>query len=526
MGGPSGGGTTTVTQQAPQLLPEGKPGYEMGQKYYQDILENPPIYEGPRVAPISPTQTAAIEQGKEYFGTRQPTQEAAETQVGTTAAGGYMFDPNENNSLTKYGENLVGGADRPWEDIAAGENKYIEDVQAGRIGGGGAAPIATGAQANYVPGAGWVMPSDAEIQKFTKSASDPYLRALNETTLPSIQSDFGIAGGGVNNTREQFTKQGALDRTSQLIATDVIAPIFSQMQTLDEQFKNSERDRVAAIASGDADRATRASQTSAEIQGRLVGLQAELETQANIERGRLGGQQAGQETTASIARGQYGTQEEIASGQMLSDMAMRENEQRLTAFEGERGRQLQAAGMSGDILKNEAFRNMMLKSQGDFERAFNQEDIAAQREEWAEPIQVQSSAANALFGASGMGPGGASSVADSFSNQGAMSTISSIVQTAAMVAMIAGKASCWIADVLYGEDSLKAHYARHFVNNVWKGPVATLVKLLYRRYGLRVANYMRKHKWTYRLAFPIFDIAVAKGYDDLIKAKRNVSTVR
>lgn len=91
MGG-GGGRTETRTvqqQQPPQLLPESKEGYEKAQAFYKGIVDQPPVFPGNRLAPVSPTYLSSLEQGKEAYGRPTETQQLTERQMEDTLAGRY-----------------------------------------------------------------------------------------------------------------------------------------------------------------------------------------------------------------------------------------------------------------------------------------------------------------------------------------------------------------------------------------------------------------------------------------------------
>lgn len=430
-----GGGTTTVEQDPPQLLPEGREGYNLAQQYYQNILRgNPPIYEGPRVAPINPTQREYMEQGRNYFGRRQNFQISAEDQANRTSSGDYLYDPNEEFGYDPSKAPFYIGNEGDRYSTYYGPRENLSDISLIKQGIGlnsRSSPTATGASANYNPSEGWTKPSDIEIQKYVESASQPYLRHLEEDTLPGIQSDFGVAGGGVNNTREQLTKQAAIRDNSELIANDVVAGVFKEMEALDQQFKNAERDREAAIADGDANRATQASIASAEIASRML----ELDNQLRMRGSELSTQgiQASARNVLEMTEGERNRRLAATEGAQERNLKanVAQNQNRLDAWNSERGRMLDSVGQTENLLRSESIREMMLQQIGDYERAFQKENIEAQRAAWAEPIQMQSSAANALFGASGMGPGSAQSMVEKDTD-----VLGSMMQMISMAAMI------------------------------------------------------------------------------------------
>lgn len=76
-------------------------------------------------------------------------------------------------------------------------------------------------------------------------------------------------------------------------------------------------------------------------------------------------------------------------------------------------------------------------------------------------------------------------------------------------------AVCWIADALYGKDSVRARLARWWVSEGWRGPVAATVRWAYRRCGRRVAGRIKRGGivglWLRRMLQPHFDRAVEHG---------------
>lgn len=443
MDGPSGGGTTVVEQKPPQLIPEGKEGYEKAQLYYQNLLENPPVYGGPRVAPINPSQNAYMRQARGYFGRRQPYQTAGENELYKTISGGYLYDPNQGYGydpreapfyLDYFGKTL-GGPRGNLSDISALEKELNTATLS-------AQPHVTASPAAYKPGPGWEMPDDETIQKWVGSAIDPYMRRLEEQTLPELTSTFGISAGGVNNTRELAEKTKALDQTSQIIATDVLAPIYNNLQTLDEHFKNAERDRNAAIASGDADRATRASEAMAEISYRREQLLLDAQNQRDIARSQISTQGniagAGLENERVLAGASNVLQATEGAQNRVLQAEEGEATRRLGAWNAERERMTGGVPQVSQMLQSEMFRQAMLQGVGEYEKALNMERINAGRELFEEPIFRQSGAANALLGAAGVGPGG-STVTQNQSSSDTMGDLMSLIQTGAMVAAIALK---------------------------------------------------------------------------------------
>lgn len=113
MGGSDGGGgtTTVVTQPSPAgsgagpaIVPEGKAGYEQAQTFYKGILQNPPIFQGQRLAPVAPAQGAAIDQSLDFYGSPQPFQLLSENQIGSTARGDYLGGPASQAAIASLAD--------------------------------------------------------------------------------------------------------------------------------------------------------------------------------------------------------------------------------------------------------------------------------------------------------------------------------------------------------------------------------------------------------------------------------------
>lgn len=104
------GGTTTTVQQVPtgptQLTPESRQGYLGAQSFYQNVLQNPPVYPGPRLAAVTPAQQSAINQTNSFFGTPQPLQLATEQQLGRTIQGGYLGGPEAQAAISSAAQPL------------------------------------------------------------------------------------------------------------------------------------------------------------------------------------------------------------------------------------------------------------------------------------------------------------------------------------------------------------------------------------------------------------------------------------
>ena len=74
-------------------------------------------------------------------------------------------------------------------------------------------------------------------------------------------------------------------------------------------------------------------------------------------------------------------------------------------------------------------------------------------------------------------------------------------------AMAGGGAFCWIAAALYGYGSPEFSLARRWIFEQWRGPVAALCRMLYKRYGQHIAQ----KPWALRWLRPWFDLAVRQA---------------
>lgn len=102
MGGGGKTTTNTITQQAPQIVPQGVPGYLQAQQYYGGLLTDPTqaVYQGQRVAPLAPGQTSAIGQAQSLFGGGPTsTNQAVENYLNTTLGGGYLAGPQAQTAV-------------------------------------------------------------------------------------------------------------------------------------------------------------------------------------------------------------------------------------------------------------------------------------------------------------------------------------------------------------------------------------------------------------------------------------------
>lgn len=104
------GGSTTTVQQAPaappSLYPESREGFNMAQSFFKNVLQNPPQYQGQRLAPVTPGQVAATQQTLDYFGRPQPLQTGAENQLAGTIGGQYLGGPASQAAVSSLASPL------------------------------------------------------------------------------------------------------------------------------------------------------------------------------------------------------------------------------------------------------------------------------------------------------------------------------------------------------------------------------------------------------------------------------------
>lgn len=110
--------------------------------------------------------------------------------------------------------------------------------------------------------------------------------------------------------------------------------------------------------------------------------------------------------------------------------------------------------------------------------------------------------------------GGLGSAAQSQASvqQARIAAFSQMVSAAFEAAGNYAKVACWIADRLYGEESIEAFYARYFVNGPmlhrwWGSPLRTLY--------IKVGQYVARHPRLCEFLRPVFDRAVALGKKEL-----------
>jgi hypothetical protein len=176
------------------------------------------------------------------------------------------------------------------------------------------------------------------------------------------------------------------------------------------------------------------------------------------------------------------------------------------------------------------------------------QDLAVQQAEISKAGQIGSTDANAYLGSfpalaglaqGGIGLseseisqalsafGGASSSntsAAQMSSAGKAETLSFVgglgqsAATGAGLAMSGGATAgigkgCWLAELVFGEHSLRTARLRVFLNQVWgKTFIGRKVMWLYNRYGRWVAAQARKRNWLRRLFVPVFLYADTKAF--------------
>ena len=73
---------------------------------------------------------------------------------------------------------------------------------------------------------------------------------------------------------------------------------------------------------------------------------------------------------------------------------------------------------------------------------------------------------------------------------------------------------CWIAEVLYGAENARTHVVRAWLTECYdrRESWALIAVPLYRRFGIRVAGFLRKHPAAQMFFRPLFDLAVRKSH--------------
>ena len=253
-----GGGTSFVTSSpsAPVLLPEGKEGYVQASDFYKGILAQPPIFPDKRFAELTPTQLAAIEQGKTAFGQPSVQQGQAGEQVSRTLAGDYMTGPGAQAALASMaaplfqrfeqetlpgirGRALMAGHQPGTGTAGLTEGRAIERF-GGELGRSVIAPFYEGERARQI-GALQEVPrlTAGEISRLGALSQAGGTEQANEAArIASQREQFeepifrkagaadvlgslaGVTGGGGSSvTRNVFDQGGGGDNTMQWIQT-------------------------------------------------------------------------------------------------------------------------------------------------------------------------------------------------------------------------------------------------------------------------------------------------------------------
>lgn len=471
MGSGGGGQTSTVTHNSPpQLMNEGRQGYEQANEFYRSILESPPQYEGPRVAEMSPAQIAALEQQRGYFGGPQNYQLAGEQQVYNTASGNYFFQdplgaPVRDNTLGLRDYNL--GQDT----YGLGGSNYglSGNIAAPSIGGSSAQAYRAnirGAQSdfNVDPRFNWQELTPEEIDAQITAASAPILRDLERNVLPQIRDSSQLAGQGATSKRSDIAREKALSEYGEAVGQEVIAPLILQQNALRQDFDKAMQAYLQATAEGDANRATQAAIEMERISAQSHDNANQINATKAIAQGELSLRASEIGSRERIAGAQLQSGEKIASGELrsrerLGEAGLTSQERRdaaallsgeRTAFsnraaatwDSERNRQLDAGTRGvGQSLQNEMYRIQALYNAGLIEQQQAQRMIDAAREEFEEPLYRQDNAARMLAQMAGIGPGSSQSIARQDTPDDTMGDVMQGLQMAMMVGSIVAKCS-------------------------------------------------------------------------------------
>lgn len=459
MGSKGGGETRTITTNGPpQILPEGKEGYQLANDFYKGILQNPPVYSGERVAPFSPAQDEALKQYRGYFGQPQPTQIGAENQVMKTLSEGNRYtDP-----ITPMGNYGLDGK--------GFDSGFTPGGNYGLNGSGFSAPSIGGSQAsaynanisgvkstyNGDPRYNYNAMSDEEMKSAIENASEPLLANLTEDVMPQIRNSSQLAGQGATSTRSDVARQKAVEGFGRTVGSSVIAPLMQQREQLTQDFDKAMQSYLQATAEGDANRAEQAQVEMARINAQshdttnqinaqrdIAGGDLQLRAQEGASREKIAG--AGIQSQERIAGGDFklrgqedSSREKIAGAGLYSQDRNAYGQRGLQAWDAERNREMGAVNQSSQLMKDEAFRINQLFQSGLIDQTQYQKMLDANREQYEEPLYRQSQSAQALAGMSGLGPGSGESV--SKQDTGGADAMQ-IISTIAMIGSIAAKAA-------------------------------------------------------------------------------------
>jgi len=275
MGSSGGGETKTITNNSPpQILNEGREGYEQSSQFYKGILQNPPVYEGERVAPFAPAQEESLKQQRDYFGQPQPYQLAAEDQIYNTASGNYGYNDPITPSLGNYGLDGSGFSG------------------AGTLGGNAASPYSAqisgvNSRFNVDPRFNYKPMTDDEMKIAIGHMSEPILANLEENIMPQIRDSSQLAGQGATSTRSDVARQKAIEGYGRTVGSAVIAPLMQQREQLTQDFDKAMESYLQATAEGDANRAEQAQIEMARINAQSHDNANQINAQRDIAGGDL-----------------------------------------------------------------------------------------------------------------------------------------------------------------------------------------------------------------------------------------------
>jgi hypothetical protein len=76
---------------------------------------------------------------------------------------------------------------------------------------------------------------------------------------------------------------------------------------------------------------------------------------------------------------------------------------------------------------------------------------------------------------------------------------------------------CWIAEVIYGVDEARTQLVRAWLSERYerREPWSLVVVLLYRRFGQRIAAFLRSSPGFKSVFRPLFDLAVRRAHREL-----------
>lgn len=174
--------------------------------------------------------------------------------------------------------------------------------------------------------------------------------------------------------------------------------------------------------------------------------------------------------------------------------------------EQERQNQLEAVKQSAIPTEVTALESQGLFGAGQLEQAQRQQQLSAAQAVFEEPLFRASQAAEALFGASGLGGGSGLSKTDASSTPSTMAKVGEGIQMVGTVAAIA--AMCWVAEAIYGPKALQVDILRKYFTTGWR---RWIIAPIYRKIGRRTARLVNRYDWFKRALKPIFDYAVGRA---------------